>query len=61
MYWPTAAAREIDCPALGQVHEAQAIRPSKRGNFFVTFTKDTIAVWDVRVSPTQCVSVRADV
>jgi hypothetical protein len=52
MYWPTAAAREIDCPALGQGHDAQAIRPSKRGNFFVSFTKDTIAVWDVRVSPT---------
>ena len=55
MYWPTAAAREIDCPKLGQEHDVQAIRPSKRGNFFVSFTKDTIAVWDVRVSPTRLV------
>lgn len=51
MYWPTAAAREIDCPRIGQGYEeVQAIRPSKRGNFFVSFTKDTLAVWDVRVS-----------
>jgi len=61
MYWPTAAAREIDCPALGQGHNVQAIRPSKKGNFFVTFTKDTIAVWDVRVSSTLFRLGKADV
>jgi hypothetical protein len=50
MYWPTSAARQIDCPEVGQKHGIQAVRPSKRGNFFVSFTKDTLAVWDVRVS-----------
>jgi hypothetical protein len=50
MYWPTSAARQIECPELGQIKGIQAIRPSKRGNFFVSFTKDTLAVWDVRVS-----------
>jgi len=61
MYWPTAAAREIDYPKLGRGHDVEAIRPSRRGNFFVSFTKDTIAVWDVRVSWAIALSVKADV
>jgi hypothetical protein len=56
MYWPTAAAKQIDLPSIGDDHPVEAIRSSKRGNFFVSFTKDTLAVWDVRVSH---LSVRA--
>jgi hypothetical protein len=50
MYWPTAAAKQIDLPSIGDDHLVEAIRSSKRGNFFVSFTKDTLTVWDVRVS-----------
>lgn len=60
MYWPTAAAREIDCPKLGEGSDIQAIRSSKKGNFFVSFTRDTLAVWDVRVSCFLLVLTGAD-
>ena len=50
MYWPTAAAKQIDIPSIGDNYSVQGVRSSKRGNFFVWFTRDTLAVWDVRVS-----------
>lgn len=50
MYWPTAAAKVIVSEPIGTQGEIQAIRPSKRANFFASLTRDTLVVWDVRVS-----------
>jgi hypothetical protein len=53
MYWPTAAARIIIPESSDNVSEIKVIRPSKRANFFASITRDTLAVWDVRVGPSQ--------
>jgi len=51
MYWPTAAARIIIPDSSDNVSEIKVIRPSKRANFFASITRDTLAVWEVRVGP----------
>lgn len=50
MYWLTAAARVICSTSPVDVGAIKTVRPSRRGNFFASITRDTLAVWDVRVS-----------
>lgn len=49
MYWPTAAARVVTSTPPVDVGAIKTVRPSRRGNLFASITRDTIAVWDVRV------------
>jgi hypothetical protein len=50
MYWPTNAANIIALPAPLAGNPLIALRPNRRGSLFATLSKDTLGVWDVRVS-----------
>ena len=50
MYWPTNAANIIALPAPLSGSPLIALRASRRGNLFATLSRDTLGVWDVRVS-----------
>ena len=50
MYWPINAANILSPPYPLAGETITAMRPNRRGNMFVTLTKNGLGVWDVRVS-----------
>ena len=61
MYWPTNASKSLAVPSPLNREAVIALRQSRRGNLFATLSKDSLGVWDVRVSlPGVALSIRAD-
>lgn len=50
MYWPTNASKSLVVPSPLNREAVIALRQSRRGNLFATLSKDSLGVWDVRVS-----------
>lgn len=59
MYWPTSAARIIAVPAPLADEPVTRVRPSRRGNLFVTLGDTGLGVWDVRPTILQAAVVRS--
>ncbi|WVR09306.1 hypothetical protein IAU60_006371 [Kwoniella sp. DSM 27419] len=59
MYWPTGTTRLVDASVPGGDGPIIRLKPSRRGNFFVTLTKDGLDVWDVRPTVMQAAVVRS--
>ena len=61
MYWPTNASKGLVVPSPLNREAVIALRQSRRGNLFATLSKDSLGVWDVRVSLLSVAQfVRAD-
>ncbi|KAK1921027.1 RIC1-domain-containing protein [Papiliotrema laurentii] len=58
MYWPINAANILSPPYPLAGETITAMRPNRRGNMFVTLTKNGLGVWDVRPNVLQAAVVR---